>query len=37
VVPRSCSNGRTEPGPAQTDAVIVYLRQLGVVGARGVL
>jgi hypothetical protein len=37
VVPRACSNEWTELGPAQTDAVITYLRRLGVVGAQGAL
>jgi hypothetical protein len=34
-VPRACANGRVEPGLAQTAAVIVYHRWLGVVGTRG--
>jgi hypothetical protein len=36
-VPRACSNGRAEPGPAQTAAVIAYLCRLGAVGAQGAL
>jgi hypothetical protein len=37
VAPRARSNGRTESGPAQTDAVTTSLCWLGVVGARGAL
>jgi hypothetical protein len=33
VVPQARSNGRTELGPAQTDAVTASLRSLGVIGA----
>jgi hypothetical protein len=33
-VSRPCSNGWMEPGPAQAAAVTVYLRRLGVLGAR---
>jgi hypothetical protein len=31
VVSRACSNGRTEPGLAQTVAMIVYLHRHGAV------
>jgi hypothetical protein len=34
---RARSNGRTESGPAQTDAVTASLHWLGVVGAQGAL
>jgi hypothetical protein len=37
VVPQARSNGRTELGPAQTDAVTASLRSLGVIGAQGAL
>jgi hypothetical protein len=37
MAPRARSNGWTESGPAQIDAVTTSLRRLGVVGAQGAL
>jgi hypothetical protein len=37
VAPRARSNGRTESGLAQTDAVTTSLHRVGIVGARRVL